>query len=181
MKPCQKQFHKAIIERSNYPLPSGAYKLREAAHMLDRFEREITLLAGCQNRKQPLRGNCTYGDHATWLKQLPKQVAELLGYSILPAIRKLDADGVSQSVLQKQLPWFEREINKVVHECDRAFTAMKRGIRHEYQRWERNDSELVTMIYSSQHIVDAALGLLPPTTKTGSGQQNKPTNLICFP
>ena len=160
MSICTDEYQKAISQRQNHPLRNGAYKLREAADRLDRFEREIYLLAKCLRLGAPLRGMATYGDHAPWLKKMPKQIAYLMGYYVLPAIRKLDADGVSPTVLQQKLPWFESGIRDLLDECETSLRIMKQGIKHEYDRWKNRESALLPLIRDSQALVASAQSLL---------------------
>ena len=170
MSICTDEYQKAISQRQNHPLRNGAYKLREAADRLDRFEREIHLLTDCLLLRKPLRGMSTYGDHATWLKRMPIEIAHLMGYYVLPAILKLDADGVSTTVLQQKLHWFRQEISGVVNQCETSRRIMKQGIKHEYNRWKGGDSALIPAIQAAQTVVTAAQSLLsatviPPTPK----------------
>ena len=176
MSICKDEYQKAITKRQKHPLPSGEYKLREAADRLDRYEQEIHLLAKCLRLGAPLRGMATYGDHAPWLKKMPKEIADLLGYYVLPAIRKLAADGVSPTVLQQKLPWFDKEISGVVDQCEASLRIMKCGIKYEYDRWKNGDSALLPLIQEAQAIVDAAQNMLPPTGGTGIKTAEKDTH-----
>ena len=174
MSECFTVYKQALKQRRQYPLRSGAYKLREAALSLNRYKQEIELLAECLHCKRPLRGLSTYGDHAPWLKKTPQDIADMLGYIVLPAIQKLNADGVSEPVLSQKLPWFEQEIINIVNECDTTSAVMKCGIKHEYNRWKSGESALLPVIHRAQDLVETARSLVhqSQSDKTGSGNSD---------
>ena len=134
--------------------------LRDAADRLDRYEQEISLLAECAALGKPLRSLDTDGDHAPWLKKMPKQIAYLMGYYVLPAIRKLNIDGVSSTVLRQQLPDFEKQIRGLLDQCEVSLRIMKQGIKYEYDRWKDGESALLPLIRDSQALVASAQSLL---------------------
>ena len=162
------EFNHAIKLREKYPLPFGAYKLREANRMFERFLGEVNILADCRRKKVPVRGVCTYGDHAMWLKGLPsKTIPYYLGYYLLPAINALDGDDVPIQEITRSLPFFSQEINSLLDRCDEAYNLIKR-IGYEYELWDNYDSVLIPILDTSLWLVDIALDMVPPRKITYS-------------
>jgi hypothetical protein len=163
--PCHRAYSKAVDRRKDCPLSSGAYKLREAKYHLKRNAEEILILSSCQKQGKTLRGLCTYEDHVPWLKNLPIIIADILGYCVLPAIKKLESDNVPASLIQQRLPYFIAEIEHLLDDCEVAFIELKSGIRYEYKRWKTDDSVLMPLIQDAQYLIDAALEMVPPSPR----------------
>jgi hypothetical protein len=163
--PCHKAYSEGLNRRKECPLDSGAYKLRDAGWRLKRQAKEILILSRCLKQREPLRGLCTYGDHAPWLKNLPLTIADILGYYVLPAIKKLDSDNVPVPLIQQRLPYFKNEIAQLLFECELAFIELKRGVRYEYKLWKNNDSVLMPLVMRTQDLIDSALKMVPPSPR----------------
>jgi len=161
MKTCNQEYQDAIKQRLNHPLKNGEYKLNEALTHLNAREEEIRILADCQKHKQPLRGILTYEDHGPWLKNMPLDIANLLGYFILPSIKALKADGVPEHILHKQLPWFESEIKRLVQKCEISHRLLKSGVQYEYNCWKYDDSVLLPIIEDTKTLIEIAKRMIP--------------------
>jgi len=161
MKTCNQEYQDATKQRLNHPLQNGEYKLNEALKRLNGKEEEIRILANCQKHKQPLRGLRTYGDHAPWRKNMPLDIANLLGYFILPSIKALKADGVPEHKLHQHLPWFESEIKRLLQKCEQSHQIMKAGVKHEYDRWKHDDSVLLPIIDDTKILIEIAKRMIP--------------------
>jgi hypothetical protein len=114
---------------------------------------EFVLLARLLRAKQPLRGNCTYGDQASWIKVRPLDISFELGWKVLPAIQALIGDGVSAEDVSKFLPGIIQRIADLVNQCEKTLMQIKGPIRHEYERW-RNHTSIITPLFES------ALGII---------------------
>lgn len=170
---CAKVFAKNLHRRQNYPLRSGLYKLKEAHYFIEALENEIQLLSRLHRMGEPLRGLRTYGDHAHWIKNIPKFIAEEFGWKVLPAIRALEADGVNELKLQKFLPSIEGRIKKLISECDFVFEEMQGPISNEYSRWKIGCSALDDLFYLAITIIEASINITPYTRSMGIANNKK--------
>ena len=167
---CSKVFSKNLYQRQSYPLRSGLYKLKEALYFIEALEKEIQLLSRLHRMGEPLRGLRTYGDHANWIKNIPKFIAEEFGWKVLPAIRALEADGVNELKLQKFLPSIESRIKNLISECDFVFEEMQSPISNEYSRWKIGRSALEDLFYLAITIIESSINLTACTRSMGLTQ-----------
>lgn len=164
--PCSLAFKEGLAKRDLHPLPSGLYKLREIHREMSSCLDEFVLLAKLLRAKQPLRGNCTYGDQAPWIKKRPIGIAFGLGWKVLPAIQALIGNGISSEEIEKHLPGFIQKIAALVNQCEIALPQIKGPIRHEYERWRNHDSliaplfELALIIVNDALLIQEECGLL---------------------
>jgi hypothetical protein len=92
---CRYAFDAAQARRLAYPLPARcAYKLREAERTLSHWASTLAAVRKHRVRRRKLSrvrllGACTTEDSALWLRRLPEQLAQELGYNALPAIEGL--------------------------------------------------------------------------------------------
>jgi hypothetical protein len=113
--PCRYAFDAAQARRLAYPLPARcAYKLREAERTLAHWASTLAAVRKHRaHRRKPspvrLLGGCTTEDSALWLRRLPVQLAQELGYNALPAIEGLGCG-----------PAHRREIGMIVAAADRG-------------------------------------------------------------
>ena len=154
--PCSLAFKEGLIKREQHPLPSGLYKLRDAHREMNKCLDEFVLLAKLLRAKQPLRGNCTYGDQAPWIKKRPVDISFELGWKVLPAIQALVGDGVSTAEINKLLPGFIRRIANLINQCERALPLIKGPISYEYARWRNHDSAITPLLESVISIIESA-------------------------
>lgn len=157
--PCSLALKEGLVKREPHTLPSGLYKLRDAHREMRSCLEEFLLLARLLRAKQPLRGNCTYGDQAPWIKKRPICISFELGWKILPAIQALPGDGVSSEDVDTQLPGYIQKIADLVNQCERTLPQIKGPIRHEYDRWRNHDSAITPLFESALSIIESAIHL----------------------
>ena len=108
-KTVKKAFQDAQNLRLKYPLISGADKLRETRSRLSRMQETMYQIGEYLknpshfDKGQILGHCCTTDDKAVWIKSIPAQVANLLGYDILPAIAALTNDCLSKRDTMRHL------------------------------------------------------------------------------
>tara|TARA_B110001450_G_scaffold2406_1_gene2664 strand:- start:460 stop:756 length:297 start_codon:yes stop_codon:yes gene_type:complete len=71
---------------------------------------------------------CTTDDKAYWIKSIPVQAAELLGYNILPAIAALTNDGLSKRNTDTTLDIANGMAKSLLEDCEWQQTRLKGGI-----------------------------------------------------
>lgn len=90
-------FNAALIERSKSPLPSGEYKLKEvSATLLSRYA-ALDVIEDALERRMIIPDNCNlFGwlghEWRDQLAKLPYEIAQSLGYKVIPAIRVMCAE-----------------------------------------------------------------------------------------
>lgn len=155
-------FQSAQQRRACHPLRSGEYKLKETHNQLKSISDEVRRIADMKNNsrnpeyKKRLR-HCTSEDCGNWLKGLPKTIAELMGYNVLPAIDALVGDGISNEDAQQIKSGVLTRINDLVRGCDSAKRLLKGGISIEYNNFKRGDSILAELTDEAESIVDDIL------------------------
>jgi len=162
--PCSLSLKAGLVQRADHPLPSGLYKLRDAKREISRNLEEFQLLARLLQSKQPLRGNCTYGDHALWVKKWPTELAFELGWKVLPSIEALVGDGISDEKVKNCLPGYFRRIANLVNQCEVISPQITGPIGNEYKRW-RNKKSLITPLFETAlGIIESALDITKEDT-----------------
>lgn len=106
MKATFKQaFKDGHMERQEYPLLNGEYKLKESLYCLRRDLNELDRIKDYKQasdkwsraEKGYLLRCCTPEDIDEWLMDLPLHIAHTLSYSVIPATLALTGDGVPES------------------------------------------------------------------------------------
>jgi hypothetical protein len=149
--PCHDAFNAAQKRRARYPLSSGRYKLEEAKNRLNQLHKLVTTVAdrvgtGCKFGETESLGPCMAYERGTYLKGIPAQLADLLGYTILPAIAALDGDGVPKAEVQRLLSRAKTDAQHLIANCEAVRLRLKGGIKHEYGAMRRCDSELLGLL-----------------------------------
>lgn len=142
-------------ERAKYPLPSGGYKLRGAKNRINQLHELVTTIAdrvctGGKFRETENLGPCMATERGAYLKGIPAQLAELLGYTILPAIAALEGDGVPRAEVQRLLSRAETDAQRLLDDCEAVRLSLKGGIKHEYDAMRRGESELLRLLDSAR-------------------------------
>jgi hypothetical protein len=158
---CFGEYQKGLLLRQNHPLSYGLYKLKEALRTVEVYEGEIELLSKKLRHKQPLLGLHTYGDHAAWIKKIPKSLAFEFGWKVLPAIYALQADGACPITLNTQIKYFENRIAKFISKCDEILLIIKQPISNEYARWRGGYSALDDLFVEAKWIINMGINLVP--------------------
>ncbi len=91
------------------------------------------------------------------LKSVPCQLAEKLGYDILPAIAALTADGVPKTVLAAELKLAQATANQLLKDCEVQRVRLKGGIKDEYAAIKSGQSELYDLLIDADRIAQHAL------------------------
>ncbi len=148
---CQDAFNRAKILRTNHPLKSGVYKMKETLLLLERIRATVAGIALREQNRMNYRpgeslGCCTADDRAKFLKDIPQYVAELLGYTILPTIAALGGDGVPKAEVQRMLIRAETDAQRLINDCEVLRLRLKGGIKHEYDAMRWGDSALLRLL-----------------------------------
>ena len=167
---CHDTFTEVQLRRRSHPLKAGADKLREARHRLSRMMKTIEAIGdflrkpGSVTSESALGPCCTTFDKAIWLKSVPDQVAEKLGYDILPAIAALTADGVPKTVLAAELKLAQATANQILKDCEAQRVRLKGGINREYAAIKSGRSELYDLLVDADRIAQSSLELIAGET-----------------
>jgi hypothetical protein len=148
---CHDIFKNSREKRKAHPLSSGGYKLREAEDRINQLHKLVTTIAdrvraGGKFEQDESLGPCMATERGAYLKGIPAQLAELLGYTILPAIKALEGDGVPKAEVQRLLNHAETDAQLLIDECEALRLRLKGGIKNEYDRMRRGESGLLSSI-----------------------------------
>lgn len=145
---CHDIFNAAREMRKAHPLSSGRFKLDEAQDRINQLQKLVTtvadrLRAGGKFGENENLGPCMAYERGTYLKGIPGQLAELLGYTILPAIAALEGDGMPKAHAKHLLSRAETDTQRLIDACEALRLRLKGGIKHEYDSMRRGESELL--------------------------------------
>ena len=160
---CHDTFAEAQQKRRANPLEAGAYKLREARHRLSRMMNTVDAIGDFLRHPGSVRSGsalgpcCTTDDKAYWLKNLPKQVSEMLGYDILPAIAAFTADGAPQTEVAVKLNIAQARARQLLKDCEAHRVRLKGGIKTEYTAIRSGRSELYDLLLDADQIIQYSL------------------------
>ena len=148
---CHAIFNAAQVQRAKYPLTKGQYKLDEAEQAINQLQKLVTTVAkrvrtGGKFGETENLGPCMADERGTYLKGIPAQLAELLGYTILPAIAALEGDGVPKAEVQRLLIRAETDAQRLLAECEAARARLNGGIDHEYAAMRRSEKGLLSLL-----------------------------------
>ena len=147
MPTCHDIFNTARAERAKYTLTKGRYKLDEARHAIEDWQKLVVTVAnrvrsgGVFGEDENL-GPCMGDEHEVYLEELPDSLANLVGYNILPAIAALEGDGVPKAEVQRLLSRAESDAKRLLAECEAVKSRLNGGIDHEYGAMRRGESRL---------------------------------------
>lgn len=148
---CHDIFDTAREKRKAHPLAAGRYKLEEAMHIIDRWCDLIATIAervrrGGKFGETENLGPCMANERGTYLRSIPAQLAELLGYTILPAIAALESDDVPKVEVQRLLSRAEADAQRLIDDSEALRLRLKGGIKNEYEAMRRGESELLGVL-----------------------------------
>jgi hypothetical protein len=162
----QTPYHRAFAAgeraRAASPLPSGAYKLREAQRTIQHyFESFYAIRDYLTHPKKfypgaPL-GRCTADDKATYLKGIPESIAGILAQDVLPSIAALGADGLSQREIATELQIATYKAQSLLEECEIQHQRLRGGIKDEYEAIKSGYSELYALLEDAEQIIESPL------------------------
>jgi hypothetical protein len=158
---CRDTFNAARAQRAKYPLASGLYKLREAQRALGRWRATIETITertrgGSGFGEAENLGSCMSYERGAFLTELPKKVAELVGYHILPGIAALGGDSVRKADVQKLLSRAETDAQRLLIACDVEQRRLEAGIQSEYRFMRHGSSPLTGLITAAESITRPA-------------------------
>lgn len=166
MTTCNDNFNTARAERAKYPLSEGRYKLRVAQDTINHWRELVTTITervrtGGKFAQDENLGPCMAYERGTYLKGIPAQLAELLGYTILPGIAALERDGVPKAEVQRLLSRAESDAQRLQDECEAVRLRLTGRIKDEYDAMRRGESELLRLLDGTQTM----LGCVPVCSK----------------
>ena len=170
-KTVKKAFQDAQNLRLKYPLCKGECKLRETRSRLSHMQETMYQIGEyLKNSSHFYKGQilghcCTTEDKAYWIKSIPAQVAELLGYNILPAIAALTNDGLSKRYTDATLDIANGMAKALLKDCERQQTRLKGGISAEYDNMKTGYSEVHGLLVEADRIAEDALQVHEYTSK----------------
>jgi hypothetical protein len=144
---CHEIFHTAQVQRAKYPLTKGQDKWDEAEQAINQLQILVTTIAkrvrtGGKFSETENLCPCMATDRGAYLKGIPAQLAELLGYTILLAIAALEVDGVPKAEVQRLLSRTGTDAQRLIDECEALRLRLKGGIKLEYEAMRRGQNEL---------------------------------------
>jgi hypothetical protein len=148
---CHNIFDAARAQRTKYPLTRGRYKLDGARHTIDRWHDLVVTITervrtGRKFGDAENLGSCMSYERGAFLKELPKKVAELVGYDILPAIAALERDGVPKAEVQRLVRRAETDAQRLISDCEALRLRLKGGIEQEYRAMRQGESHLYGLL-----------------------------------
>ena len=170
-KTVKKAFQDAQNLRLKYPLCTGECKLRETRSRLSHMQETMYQIGEyLKNSSHFYKGQilghcCTTEDKAYWIKSIPAQVAEQLGYNILPAIAALTNDGLSKRDTDATLDIANGMAKALLKDCERQESRLKGGISAEYDNMKTGYSEVHGLLVEADRISEDALQVLDYTFK----------------
>jgi len=160
--PCHRAFATGQQSRTKSPLPSGAYKLREAQRSIQHyFESFYAIRAYLSHPKKLYRGaplgHCTTNDKATYLKGIPESIAGILGRDVLPAITALGADGLTPTEIASELDIASLKSQRLLQDCEIQRLRLRGKIKSEYQAIKSGHSDLFGLLQDAEQIIESPL------------------------
>jgi hypothetical protein len=158
-KNCYQSFGQGQSDRINYPLRSGRYKLEELMWAFRSYRETLGLVRDCVTGKSrnTLLGACVISDKHVWLKRLPLDIANCLGYNLLPGLRALKLEGAQD--VDIKYPAIERECLELLDRLERVRTLIRKNINLEYHHMKSGGSLLEPLIDDALDITRQALGV----------------------
>jgi hypothetical protein len=157
---CHKAFADALAERAKYPLTEGIFKIEEARRDIAAWRALVLtitarLRTGDKFGANENLGPCMAHERETYLKDLPVQMAELVGYKVLPAIAALEGDGVPKSEVHRLLAHAQNDAQRLLDDCETVRLQLAGGIEREYRAMKNGWSHMWGLL-------DAAADLAQP-------------------
>ena len=153
---CSKRYEEMKQKRAKMPFESSGYKFKEQRYRLEQVMAEIDRIAAV--RKYRSNGyelkHCTKEDTHIFLKSIPYNLAENLGYNIVFGIDGLIGDGVDKAKVDKIKNVYTPKIERLVDDCDRVKNLLHGNIKLEYDNLKNGQSETKDLVYSAFALVD---------------------------
>lgn len=158
-KNCYQSFGQGWSARINYPLQSGRYKLEELTWAFCSYRDTLGLVRNYVTGKSrdTFLGGCVSSDKHVWLKRLPLDIANCLGYNLLPGLLALKLEGAK--CVDSEYPAIERECLELLEHLECTRIAVDKNIKLEYQHMKRGGSLLEPLIKEALVLVQKALAV----------------------
>ena len=163
--PCRDAFNKVQQRRTQHPLRSGLYKLEESKWRITRMQETLYAISeylSGQGRYRPgsaLGPCCMTFDKGFWLRKLPRLVAEMLAYEILPAIQALTGDGVPLRDVQHEHRSATNRAERLLADCDTQLHRLKHNKAMVNAELKSGHSPLYALLSDANRIASDAIGL----------------------
>ena len=162
---CKSAFDRAQKLRQRHPLWSGKYKLHEVTAALEKVLRSFDNIVDYRKGKnrQPY-GQVDLGgflacEMHTRLRNIPRMLADFLGYDIQPSVAALVGDGLSTTIVTQEIQKINAFTSQFLSDCDAAHLLLKGPISAEYARLEDGSSDLVWLTQRLKAQVEMLLDL----------------------
>lgn len=159
-------FLRAMEDRiTNHPFDRiSAYKVRESRdniiRMINTLTEIIAVVSSGETHSVPiLLGGCTTEDKSIWLKDLPGNLANELGYNLIPAIQALNVEGVSEATIDSFIQSIKEDVCQLLKDCGTLQTDTDLSIKGEYARMKAGCSEMLRICNDALVIADQAVAL----------------------
>lgn len=158
-KTCRKTFEETKKQRLKNPFQHSLYKLNEVARRLESSLEDVRCIVRYKNgtgSKYDLRC-CTSEDIHIYLRKAPEHIAWVLGFHVLYGIDGLSGDGVSAQTVSYLKKYYTPRIEKLIDECDRVSDLIRTNIRHEYAKFEYDESDVFELFNEALVITESIL------------------------
>lgn len=161
--PCGKVFRASLKERQK-ERPFGnksAYKIRESQSNIESITSTVTAIIehvsnGECSSPPVLLGGCTSADKDIWLAALPSNLADELGFNLIPAIAALSVEGVPEPAIESFAQSINSSVQQLLDDCDAVQAAISNSIAEEYARMKRGQSSMLGICNDALQIADRA-------------------------
>ena len=160
---CHEAYQCGIESRKAHPLNAGMYKLVESKDRIERIGQEIERISAVVRKVEPPSAlvQCTMGDKAMWLRDVPLNVAHRLGYEIVPSLRALVFDGVPCTTAGNAAKFIQSEIAQHLCQWDGWRHSYRRKIANEYARMRNGGSSALDVVHDALYLINLAVQKLP--------------------
>lgn len=161
---CHEIFQLAVLRRLNeHPFgSSSAYKVRESQRSLGdavavlRSVQAYLAASPSMKRSVTLVG-CTRDDMARKIKLMPQNLAEELGYNLVPAVLAVGIEGLAASAIDSFAAELQLRINAFLMNCEAARLYCKQPASVLYSDLRSPVSHLAAVCDEALTIADAAV------------------------
>lgn len=160
---CRAAFEDGIKTRRLYPLHNGLYKLTESKNRIQMSKDEVRrIIEVVKGVRCPLSlRHCTNEDKAVWLRDAPTNVAYRMGYEIIPGLRALQFDGMSQQQAEFAASMVESEMHQCIDEWDYLRNKFNLRISAEYSQMRNGKSYSLLVVNDALRVIEEVIKILP--------------------
>lgn len=155
---CRIKFEKSKLQRLSQPFDFSLYKLRERSERFQLAINEVKLISQIKrNRNSEAKYDlrcCRLEDMHIYLKALPINIAEQLGYNVVFAIDGLAGDGLSSKEIKALKLRYVPQIESLIERCDLVANRIRNNINYEYENFRNGESDLFELASIALDITD---------------------------